>query len=90
MLVLLIRHWRTIASIGAGAVLGAFLMFAWAQAVIAPNARQEGRELERAAVNARAMRIIQERSRLNEEIGRMSDQELCAELGGELIGGVCR
>jgi hypothetical protein len=92
VLVFLIRHWQTIAAFTAGALVGALLLYAWANAFAIPDARQEGMELERAAVNARAMRIIQERSRLNEEIGRMSLSELCTELGGVWMpeDGECR
>ena len=81
MLVLAIRHWK----IGAGAVLGAILMLGWTMAVTVPNARQEGRELERAAALARSMEIIKERSETDAEIGRMSDRELCAALGGSWV-----
>lgn len=77
MLVLLIRHWRTIAQIGAGAILGAFLMFAWAQAVIAPNARQEGRELERAAIAVAGQKAEFERKGDDAKLRQMSDFDLC-------------
>ena len=83
----LLRYWQ----IGAGAALGAFLMFGVSAAILQPQARQEGRALERADANARAMRIIQERIQTNADVGKMSLSELCSELGGRMHDdGTCR
>lgn len=50
--------------------------------LVIPEAREEGRELERAAALERSMQIIRQRSTTDAEIGRMSDGDLCREIGG--------
>lgn len=62
---------------------GGFLLFSALNALLwLPQAREEGRELERAATIARSIEIIKERGRTNAEINALSPADLCAELGG--------
>ena len=65
-----------------GAV-GGFLLFSVLNALLwLPEAREEGRAMERAAALARSVEIIKERNRTNEEINALTPADLCAEFGG--------
>lgn len=73
-----------------GAV-GGFLLLSVVNALLwLPAARNEGRELERAAAFKRTMELIQQRSRTNAEIDALSPAALCAELGGVFENDECR
>lgn len=69
----------------AGGLVGALLMFAVSSLILQPQAHERGREAERAAALERSMDLIRERSATNEQIGRMSDGELCSALGGRWV-----
>lgn len=55
-----------------------------------PAARNEGRELERAAALKRTIELIQQRGRTNAEINALSPAALCSELGGVFENNECR
>jgi hypothetical protein len=59
------------------AVLAAVNQFVWL-----PAARNEGRDIERAAVLKQAMKNIEQRGKTNAEIRVLNDGALCRELGG--------
>lgn len=68
-----------------GAV-GGFLLFSAVNALLLlPQAREEGRELARAASLKRSMELIEQRSRTNAEINALDDAGLCAALGGRWV-----
>ncbi|WP_157813646.1 hypothetical protein [Sinorhizobium meliloti] len=73
-----------------GAVGGLLLFSALNALLWLPEAREEGRELERAAALKRSIEIIQERGRTNAEINALDDAGLCRELGGMFEDGQCR
>lgn len=62
------------------AVLAGFNQFIWL-----PNARDEGREIERAATLKRSMELIEQRSKTNAEIRNLDDGALCRALGGKWV-----
>ncbi|PST27217.1 hypothetical protein C7U60_02735 [Mesorhizobium plurifarium] len=66
--------------------IGGFLLFSAINALLwLPEAREEGRELERAASLKRSMELIEQRSRTNAEINALDDAGLCAALGGRWV-----
>lgn len=74
-------------------LLGALIGFMLSWAIIAglnefiwyPQAKEEGRQEERAAQLARTWEIIQQRSRTDAEINALDDAGLCAALGGRWV-----
>ncbi|VVT32956.1 conserved hypothetical protein [Rhizobium sp. EC-SD404] len=68
--------------IGLGGLISALLMFGASALILQPQAYERGREAERAAALERSMDLIRERNATDEEIGRLSDAELCSALGG--------
>ena len=81
-------------SLAAGGVVGvvlALLLFHLINvSVWLPAAREEGRELERAASLQKAMELIEHRSKTNAEIRNLDDAGLCRLLGGVLVNGKCQ
>lgn len=71
--------------LGAGGLIGALLMFGVSALILQPQAHERGREAERAAALERSMDLIRERNATDEQIGRMSDGELCSALGGRWV-----
>ena len=71
--------------IAAGGLVGALLMFGVSALILQPQAYERGREAEKAAALQRSMDLIRERNATDEQIGRMSDGELCAALGGRWV-----
>lgn len=73
-----------------GAV-GGFLLLSVVNALLwLPAARNEGRELERAAAFKRTMELIQQRGKTNAEINALPPAALCSELGGVFENNECR
>ena len=52
---------------------------------LAPRYRAEGASQERAAAYAAAIKLTEQRNKLNEEIKALSKPELCARLGGRWV-----
>ena len=81
-------------SLAAGGVVGfilALLLFHLINvSVWLPAAREEGRELERAASLQKAMELIEQRSKTNAEIRNLDDAGLCRLLGGVFVNGKCQ
>jgi hypothetical protein len=50
-----------------------------------PAAKEEGRVAERSAALQRSMELIKQRGVTNEAVGRLSDGDLCHELGGQWV-----
>ena len=61
-----------------GGLVAVMLVATWA----VTSAYQHGRQVERADALERSMTLIRDRSKTNETIRRMSDGDLCRELGG--------
>lgn len=69
----------------AGAALGAAVAAVPVYLVGNWKGVSQGRALERAAALQKSMDLIRDRSETNEEISRMDDAALCAELGGRWV-----
>lgn len=65
-----------------GLIFGLLLFHLVNVAVWLPAARDEGRELERAASLKRSIEIIQQRSKTNADVSKLDSRSLCVELGG--------
>lgn len=76
-----------------GGVLGLIAAFAIFQLVntlwLLPQARDEGREMERADALKKSIELIQKRSQTNAKFRDLSAGGLCADLGGKFVNGVC-
>lgn len=72
-----------------GGVLGLIAAFAIFQLVntvwLLPDARNEGREMERADALKKSIELIQKRSKTNAEIRVFDTGALCRELGGRWV-----
>ena len=72
-----------------GGVLGLILAFAIFQLVntlwLLPDARNEGREMERADALKKSIELIQKRGKTNAEIRVLDTGALCRELGGRWL-----
>lgn len=64
----------------AWAILAGLNQFLWI-----PQARNEGREMERTAVLKQAMKNIEQRGKTNAEIRVLDTGALCRELGGRWV-----
>lgn len=73
----------------AGAIVAALVFIALNALLWLPAARDEGRELERAASLKRSMELIEQRSRTNAEIRNLDSSGLCRALGGVFKYGKC-
>lgn len=75
---------------GVGGLIVAFVIFQLVNTLwLLPAARNEGRELERAATLQKSIETIQKRSKTNAEIRNLSASALCIELGGVFSDGEC-
>jgi len=72
-----------------GALFGIGLFGLVSVVYFLPQAREEGRELERAATLQKSIETIQKRSKTNAEIRNLSASALCLELGGVFSDGEC-
>ena len=75
--------------LGAGAILGGVIVYSYVQAFTLPAAREQERQLIRAETLERAIDLYQERSRTNADVQRLSDSDICTELGGLWRDGLC-
>lgn len=75
--------------LGAGAIIGGIVVLGYALVVVVPAARENERQIIRAETLERAIDLYQERSRTNADVQRLSDSDICRELGGVFIDGVC-
>lgn len=75
--------------IGAGAILGGVVAWAFALIVVVPAAREAERQAIRAETLEKAIDLVQERSRTNADVRRLSDSDICRELGGVWQDGIC-
>lgn len=75
--------------LGAGALLGGVIVYSYMQAFTLPAARELERQLIRAETLERAIDLYQQRSRTNADVQRLSDSDICRELGGVFSDGVC-
>jgi hypothetical protein len=75
--------------LGAGAVLGGVVVYSYVQAFTLPSARELERQLIRAETLEKAIDLVQERSRTNADVQRLSDSDICRELGGVFSDGAC-
>lgn len=73
----------------AGAILGGVVVYSYVQAFTLPAAREAERQAIRAETLQRAIDLVQERSRTNADVQRLSDSDICIELGGVFRDGVC-
>ncbi|TAA54797.1 hypothetical protein [Shinella sp. JR1-6] len=73
----------------AGAILGGVVVYSYVQAFTLPAAREAERQAIRAETLERAIDLVQERSRTNADVQRLSDSDICIELGGLFRDGVC-
>lgn len=63
---------------GASALIAGLVAFYLGHAI----GKSTGRALERGDALARSIELIKERSKTNEDVGRMDDAALCRDLGG--------
>lgn len=75
--------------LGAGAILGGVVVYSYVQAFTLPAAREAERQIIRAETLERAIDLYQQRSRTNADVQRLSDSDICIELGGLFRDGVC-
>lgn len=68
-----------------GLVFGLLLYHLVNVAVWLPAAREEGREMERAAALKKSIELIQKRGKTNAEINSLDPAGLCRELGGSWV-----
>lgn len=75
----------------AAAAVAAIALFSIVNSVwLLPAARDEGREMERAAALKKSMELIEQRSRTNAEIRDLDAPGLCSALGGVFADGQCQ
>ena len=76
---------------GVGGLILAFAIFQLVNTLwLLPDARDEGRELERADALKKSIELIQKRSKTNAQIRDLSAGGLCAALDGKFVDGVCQ
>lgn len=76
---------------GVGGLILAFVIFQLANTVwLLPQARNEGREMERADALKKSIELIQKRSKTNAQVRDLSADGLCVALGGKFVDGVCQ
>ncbi len=75
---------------GAGAVVAALAVFAWATLSLVPAAREEGKALAIAEARGAVIEQLKERSQTNAHVETLSAADLCAALGGVFTDAECR
>lgn len=76
---------------GVGGIILAFAIFQLVNTLwLLPDARDEGRELERADALKKSIELIQKRSKTNDQVRDLSADGLCVALGGRFVDGVCQ
>lgn len=74
----------------AGALVASSAVTLLAFTVWIPNAREDERQIARAASLQQSMDLIEQRSKTNAEIRNLDDAGLCRALGGMLVNGQCQ
>lgn len=77
------------AKMAGGALIGAVVVIAYTHLVSLPAARSEAKQQVRAETLQRAIDLVHERSRTNADVQRLSDSDICTELGGLWRDGIC-
>lgn len=76
---------------GVGGLIAAFTIFQLVNTLwLLPQARNEGRDMERADALKKSIELIQKRSQTNAKFRDLSAAGLCADLGGRFVDGVCQ
>jgi membrane-bound ClpP family serine protease len=77
------------AKMAGGALIGAVVVIAYTHLVSLPAARSEAKQQAKAETLQRAIDLVHERSRTNADVQRLSDSDICDELGGVWRDGIC-
>lgn len=76
---------------GVGGLIAAFVIFQLVNTLwLLPQARNEGRDMERADALKKSIELIQKRSQTNAKFRDLSASGLCVDLGGKFVDGVCQ
>jgi len=76
---------------GVGGLIVAFTIFQLVNTLwLLPAARNEGRELERAATLKKSIELLKQRDETNVEIRNLDSRALCVRLGGEWVQNSCQ
>jgi hypothetical protein len=76
---------------GVGGLIAAFTIFQLVNTLwLLPQAREEGRELERTATLQKSIELLKQRGATNAEIRTLDSRALCLRLGGEWVQNSCQ
>lgn len=74
---------------GVGFIVGSLAVSVLVYPIAHSNGVDDGRKIERSAALERSMEVIRERGETNAEVDRLSDADLCRDLGGVWVQPDC-